>query len=256
MAPSTISVTFIDDASSTTIAALELPIANLPETFDRESTVRLGDDDWAVVSARPRTKPEFGGSGKLVLHLRRLEQVNPSDLLYSLPSICDRLPTVSDTPPGAGDLALYEDDWRQFEFVSRVFAADADAEIAAIRAIHENESDGVGWKKIHVRKRPDPPIVSTLSRADINRAFGNATFRGVCVAGSVVVAGYSFQAGDFQCYGIEKNGAISVLGIASVAAGEEVVDTLARLAEEFDLELIHWCRCAGSTRTIRCSVSS
>lgn len=100
MAPSTISVTFIDDASSTTIAALELPIANLPETFDRESTVRLGDDDWAVVSARPRTKPEFGGSGKLVLHLRRLEQVNPSDLLYSLPSICDRLPTVSDTPPG------------------------------------------------------------------------------------------------------------------------------------------------------------
>lgn len=244
MAPSTISVTFIDDTSSATMATLDLPIANLPETFELETTLHLGDDDWTVVSAQPHTKLEFTGSGKLVLRLRKLEKIDLSDLLYSLPSICDRLPGVSDTPPGADDLILSEDDWRQFELVSRAFAGDADVEIAAIRAIHENEGAGAGWKKIHVRKQPDPPIASTLSRADIDRAFGGVRFRGVCLAGSPVVSGFSFQAGDLPCYGIEEDGAISVLGIASEATGEEPVEALARIAHEFDLELVHWCRCA------------
>jgi hypothetical protein len=244
MARSTISVSFIDDSSSATLAALDLPIANLPDTFGLETTLHLGDDDWTVVSAQPRTKLEFVGSGKLDLRLRKVEKVDLSDLLYSLPSICDRLPAVADTPPGTDDLILAEDDWRQFELVSRAFAGDADAEIAAIRAIRENESAGVGWKKIHVRKRPDPPIASTLSRADINRAFGCVTFRGVCLAGSPVVSGFSFRAGDLQCFGIEENGAMRVLGIDRVAAGEEAVGALARIAHEFDLELVHWCRCA------------
>jgi hypothetical protein len=243
MAPSIISVTFIDDSSSATIATLDLPIASLPETFELETTLHLGDDDWAVVGAQPPTKLEFIGSGKLVLRLSKVEKVSLSDLLYSLPSICDRLPDVANTSPGGNDLMLAEDDWRQFELVSRALAGDADAEIAAIRAIHENESAGIGWKKIHVRKRPDPPIASALGRADINRAFGGVTFRGVCLAGSPVVAGFSFRAGDLQCYGIGEDRAISVLGIVQEAAGGEAVEALARIAHEFDLDLVHWCRC-------------
>jgi hypothetical protein len=244
MEPSSISVTFIDDASATTMAARDLPVANLPETFELETTLHLGDDDWTVVSAQPPTKLEFTGSGRLVLRLRKVEKVNLSDFLYSLPSICDRLPAVANTPPGADDLILAEDDWRQFELVSRVFAGGADAEIAAIRAIHENESAGVGWKKIHVRKRPDPPIASTLGRADINRTFGGVTFRGVSLAGSPVVAGFSFRSGTLQCYGVEEDRAISVLGIAQEAAGGEAIEALTQIAHEFDLDLVHWCRCA------------
>ena len=166
MAPSTVSVTLIDDAASSTMATVDLPIANLPETFELETTLHLGDNEWTVVSAEPRTKLEFASSGKLILRLRKIEMVDLSDLLYSLPSICDRLPEVADTAPGPDDLILAEDDSRQFELVSRAFAGDADAEIAAIRAIHEQERAGIGWKEIHVRKRPDPPIASMLRREE------------------------------------------------------------------------------------------
>ena len=45
----------------------DLPIANLPETFELETTLHLGDNEWTVVSAEPRTKLEFASSGKLIL---------------------------------------------------------------------------------------------------------------------------------------------------------------------------------------------
>ena len=247
MGRSTVSVTFIDDAASTAMATLDLPIANLPDTFELETTLHLGDDDWTVVSAQPRTKPEFARSGKLVLRLHKLETVDLSDILYSLPSICDRLPAVADTPPTGDNLILAEDDWRQFELVSRAFAGESEAEIAAIRAIHEQESAGAGWKKIHVRKLPESPIASALSREDIDRAFSGVTFRGVCFGNAPIVSGFSFRAGGLQGYGIEEDGLISVLGIVQEPAGEEPVEALARLAHEFDLELVHWCRCTRAS---------
>lgn len=240
---STISVTLIDDAISTTMATVDLPVENLPDSFDLETTLHLGDADWSVVAAEPRIKPEFTRTGKLVLRLRKVEKVDISDLLYSLPSICDRLPAVTDAAPEDDDLVLAEDDWRRLELVSRAFAAEADAEIGSIRLINEQESASVGWKKIHVRKRPDPPIVSTLSREDIDEAFGGVTFQGVYLAGSAVLGGFSFRAGDLACYGIEEDGAVTVLGIAQ--SGE--AEALAPLAYRFDLELVNWCLCARAS---------
>jgi hypothetical protein len=150
---------------------------------------------------------------------------------------------VGDQTPGDADLILAEDDWRQFELVSRAFAGDSGAEIAAIRAIHEKESAGVGWRKIHARKRPDPPIASTLDREDIDEACGGVTFRGVCFENWPIAAGFSFSSGNLKCYGIDEDGRVSVLGIAQVGAEDEAVEALAWLAHVFDLELIHWCRC-------------
>jgi hypothetical protein len=242
---SKVTVTFIDEATSEPFATVDLPPADLPETFELETTLHLGNAEWSVVSAEPQTRAEYTRSGKLTLRLRRIEMVNPADLLFSLPSICDRIPGLGDTPLAGDELALAEDDWRQFEFVSRAFAAEADSEIASIRAIHEQDRTGSGWRRIHVRKRPDPPIASDLTLADIDRAFGGVTFRGVAYhgAGTRIASGFSFDAGGFRCYGIEEGGKVTVLGIAEVAGGASA-EGLARLAREVDLDLVHWCRCA------------
>ena len=148
------------------------------------------------------------------------------------------------------ECSLAEDDWRQFELVSRQFAAETDTEIEAIRRIHEQESAGVGWRKTHVRCRPDPPIAAALTRKDINRAFGGmVTFRGVSYhgAGSPIVSGYSFKASDgLQCYGTEQDGRVTVLGIVQDTAASpptRSADAIVEIAREFDLELVHWCRC-------------
>ena len=111
-----------------------------------------------MTHADPATKAEFAGSGKLTLRLHRIETVDLSDLLYSLPSICDRLPGTEGTPRSTDDLVLAEDDWRQFELVSGAFSEQTctfrDFLMACPRKCRENEgcfpimpiSGGVGGR--------------------------------------------------------------------------------------------------------------
>jgi hypothetical protein len=164
-------VTLIDDATGAGFTTTEMPPAKLPETFEIATTMHLGDADWSVVHAEPRTKPEFTKSGSLTLRLRRIEKADPSEILFGLPSICDRLAAVGNCALAGDECILHEDDWRQFELVSRQFATESDAEIEAIRRIHELESADIGWRAIHGRRRTDPPIAAALTRGDIDRAF-------------------------------------------------------------------------------------
>jgi hypothetical protein len=244
-----IEVTLIDDATGEPFARTTIAPTDLPETFAIETTLHLGDVDWAVVHADPTSRAEYSKSGVLTLRLRRIEKVDLSELLFSLPSICDRIEAVGDEPLVTDELVLAEDDWRQFELVSRRFSAEADAEIQAIRRIHEQAKAEIGWREIHVRRRPDPPIAAPLTLGDVDRAFNGLNFRGVTFRGasSPIVSGYSFRAADgLQCYGVTKDGQVTVLGIVqdgSQAAPVQSANALAEIAREFDLELVHWCRC-------------
>jgi hypothetical protein len=236
-----VTVTFIDAATSEAIATAKLTPTELPETFEYETTVHVGGADWSVASAEPRTRAEYSKSGELTVRLRRVEKIGLGDVLFSLPSICDRLPAVAGKSTTVG-CVMAEDDWRQLELVSRSLSVQIDAEIASIRAIHENEHASVGWRKVHVRKHPDPPIASPLTLDDIDHIFGGLLFQDVSLAGSRVVSGFSFHAGGLQCYGIEEDARVTVFGVVQELP-EAPGDELACVAREFDLDLIHWCRC-------------
>lgn len=240
-----IAVTLIDDATGAPFAKTEMEPADLPESFELATTLHLGAADWSVVRAEPRTRPEYNKAGRLELRLRRIELVDLSDILFSLPSICDRLPEVGQAPLAGDERILHEDDWRQFEFVSRQLGSEVDAEIADILRIHEEERVDAGWKKIHVRRRADPPIRALLTMGRLDEALGGLAFRGVGFRGadSPIAAGFSFRTADgLECYGIEDEGRVVVLGVAG-AAGERSANSLARIANELELELVDWCRC-------------
>lgn len=245
-----VSVTLIDDATGSVFATSDMPPTDLPETFALETTLHIGDVDWSVVDAAPPTKAEFSKSRKLTLRLRRVEKVDLSKILFSLPSICDRIPAVGGGPLTTDDLILAEDDWRQFEVVSLKLAEETDAEIAAIRHIQEHEKAEVGWRKLHVRRGPDPPIRGDLTLNDVDQAFGGGvTFHGVSYHGadSRIASGYSMRASDgLRCYGTEDGGRVTVLGIVrdvTPSPPSRSADALTKLARAFDLELVHWCRC-------------
>jgi hypothetical protein len=244
-----VAVTLIDDATGEAFAVTEMPFDDIPESFEVETTLHIGDVDWSVVHAEPRTRPEYTKSGSLTLRLRRIEKVDLRDILFSLPSICDRLAELGGGALSGGECVLAEDDWRQFELVSRQFADECDAEITAIRRIHEQARAEVGWREIHVRRRPDPPIAAALSLDGLSRAFGGVVFRGVTYrgTGSPIASGYSFRGADgLECYGVTDAGRVTVLGVvqeAVVPAPVRSAGALIEIAREFDLDLVHWCRC-------------
>jgi hypothetical protein len=250
---SKVEVTLIDDATGVSIGVTQLPPDALPETFELDTTLHLGDEDWSVVDAQPPTRAQYAKSKTLTLRLRRIEKIDPSKILFGLPSICDFIPPVNDQPLAGGEFVLAEDDWRQFEFVSRELANVVDEEIARIRRIHETAAAEVGWREIHVRSRPERPLLCTITFAELSECLNVPTRHGVTYQGAQtqVADGYSLTTADgMSVYGVAPNGNIQVIALAQYSESSpnvESVESIARLrtlARDFNLDLVYWCRCA------------
>src|SRR5450432_3916528 len=119
-----IDVTFIDADSDKTFLALKLPARQLPETFATATTLNLGKDDWQVVEAKPVTAAEFIASGTLTLRMRKLQAIDPREILFSLPTVADEIPKPR-AAKGQLLFSLHEDDWLQLELVPAEVAAAA-----------------------------------------------------------------------------------------------------------------------------------
>lgn len=212
---SKVAVTLIDVSTGEVIGRTEISPSDLPETFAVDTTLHLAGSDWSVVEATPQNRADYEKTKTLTLRLSRIEKIDPHDILFSLPSICDYIPPVADNPLTGDGLDLAEDDWRQFELVSRQLAADTTCQLEAIRKIHETESTGAGWRKIHVRKSPDPPIVVCMPLAEVYRKLGTqSALSGVTYYGasSPIKFGFSFIALDGQrFYGLAPQEMVSVL---------------------------------------------
>ncbi|MDB5336836.1 MAG: hypothetical protein JWN70_2455 [Planctomycetaceae bacterium] len=246
-----IQVTFIDDATGESIGATRIPPSDLPETFELDTTLHLGDVDWTVIAAIPLTRAEYSQSQKLTLRLRRVEYVDPHDILFSLPTICDAIPGTGADPVTGNEFELAEDDWRQFEFVSHELAEEVDAEIAQIRLIHENYSAEVGWSKIHVRRQPEPPILSNIPLLAIGATFGGSLESAsitYCGADTRILDGYSFTTPDgLIIYGVAPGNRAQVIAIGQTGPdglSTETVECLRSLARAWQLDLVNWGRCA------------
>lgn len=80
----------IDDGTGAVFATTEMPPADLPETFETETALHLGDANWSVVHAEPRTRPEYTKTGSLTLRLRKIEKLATEDILFTQLDITER----------------------------------------------------------------------------------------------------------------------------------------------------------------------
>ncbi len=243
-----IEVTFIDDRTSEPMGVTQISSTDLPESFERDTIIHLSNADWKVMNARPKTRAQYTKSKNLILWIDRIEQVNPQNILFSLPSICDVIPALSDRSLSGNELTIAEDDWRQFELISNKFADKVDSEIAKIKLIHENASDGVGWKEMHIRTKPVIPIAANISLSHLATILKvSAKSTGITYHGSrsPIADGYSFQLNDdFSVYGIAPNSKVQVIAIgqySNVSPNAESIDLLQQLARKFHLDLVYWC---------------
>ena len=245
-----IEVTFIDDTTDESLGITQIPANNLPDSFERDTIINLSGADWNVLNARPKTRAQYTKSKQLILWIRRVEAVNPNNILYSLPSICAVVPELNNRTLLGSELIIAEDDWRQFELISNQLADKVDKEIAKIQYIHEQATAGVGWSEMHIRKKPEIPIASSIALTYLaNMLKVSAKSSGITYDGaqSPISDGYSLTLNDDFCvYGLAPKGKVQVIAIgqdANIPPNQESIDLLQQLARKFNLDLVHWCRC-------------
>src|SRR6266516_4586675 len=125
--------------------------------------------------------------------------IDPSKLLFSLPTICDEIPLTGSTlaPAGQSTFRLHEDDWRQAELVAVTHRQVIEKNLADIRRVL-NSRVGIGFPTIVVRSEPRYPLLSVvLTRSDLAEAFGRhtASFRAVGyeAEGNAIDGGFRFR---------------------------------------------------------------
>ncbi len=245
-----IKVTFIDDSNGNSIGVTHIPANNLPDSFERDTTINLSGVDWHVNNARPKTRAQYTKSKTLTLWIDRLSQIEPQNILYSLPSICEVVPGVNNKSLSGQELKIAEDDWRQFEFISHKLADKVDAEIAKIRLIHQTATAEFGWREMYIRTKPVIPIAGNIALTHLASILKVSTkSTGITYHGfqSPISDGYSFQLNDdFSIYGVAPNNKVQVIAIGqdfNVSPTAQSIERLQQLARKFNLDLVHWCSC-------------
>jgi len=229
-----IHVVFVDAPSGAEFGRAAIPPDQLPETFDPGTALTLGGTEYAVERAEPA---EFRAAGTLRLTLRPVEPVDPGDLLFSLPTICDTV------PPAEQLGELREDDWRQIEFVATGLADVVETGFAAIRDVYEREArftDGdslLGFGRLHVREHPQAPLPGLVSRQRLLNLLP--------VGEDTDGPGYfSRIIGPVLLYGLSDADAVTVLGLHFEGPPEPGLGAALReVMTTFHLALVDWCRC-------------
>ena len=78
-----VTVEFIDEADGAVFASSIMPVDDLPDSFEIDTTLHLGESDWSVVRAEPLTKKDFSKTGKLRIRLRKIETMDPNAIGFS-----------------------------------------------------------------------------------------------------------------------------------------------------------------------------
>ncbi|AZM47056.1 hypothetical protein DMB38_15680 [Streptomyces sp. WAC 06738] len=257
MAVGSVRVVFVDAETEAEFARSEFAPGQLPDSFAHETRLELGGESWAVVRAEPPTAEEFLRSGSLVLTLRRVQQIDPQELTYSLPTIFDPLPPTEDSTGPGEHFVIHEDDWRQAEMVSRQLAGQVEAEMRAIHEVFRQHSRVIGegassvrvFDRIHLRQTPTAPLSGEVSLRRLSELLpvGGRPYTGVCfgddpgrVAGSFAIA-----ADPVTVYGQAHDDRVTTLCLMTspdaAAESGSAVAGLAQVMRECDLLLADWC---------------
>lgn len=237
-----IAVTMIDAASGRPFATTGLPPDQLPETFhELETSMHVGGDDWLVERADPIDRAGYIAAGHITLVLRKVEKIDPSTILFSLPTLENALP-----PMQAGDASpayeMHEDDWRQREFVSLRLAGKVEEEFAEIRKVW-SEQDGAGFPRCHIRSKVTEPLQGVeLTLADVAEALGGIEPVALGVSGNRVIDGFAFPLPGGAAYTRLRDGVVEALGLH----GDAEPGGLRGVANEQELTLIDWIRASAS----------
>jgi len=243
----TVHVEFFDADSGKLLFSGKQKLEVLPDSFALATTLHLKEKQWSVVRAEPTDKSIFQRTRALKLWIAPVTMVDPSKLLFSLPTVDPLWPDSSGAAAADTDLVIHEDDWRQSEWLAAPMRPHAEVEMNHIRAIHELESVGDAFRKCHVRKTVSDPLAQIiLSVQDICKWLRCAEleFRSLRIHGNsaCVSHGFAVQKDQVWVYGVAPNANVTILGFHNHdAAAPAVSEWGPPFPGAFFAE---WCRCS------------
>jgi hypothetical protein len=170
-------------------------------------------------------------------------------MLFTTPTLNDALPTTfSEVVADADCFRMYEDDWRQFEFVSSEFAKELKAELKAIDKIWKKKSVPLGehhaFRKVHVRKAIPQPLNIPFTVSDLEAVFG-AKVKPITISGydKVLVDVYAISLENLIVYAVISDGKLRPLGLEPLGRfvlEDEVAQRFGEFLSKHDLKLVHW----------------
>lgn len=247
-----IAVALVDASSSTELGRTRMRSSDLPETFTQHTVMRIGGEPWRVVSAAPVTREECRRKKCITLSLQRVK-ADPTEILYSLPTLCDMVPPSDGPDVDGSEVTLHQDSWRQVELISRSYDPVITGEIEQIRVIYDRHCTSVGFEAMHVRRAiPEPLSDVLLDFASLTDLISIPESFSVAFARKKrrIPHGFAMSLGpEFILYGVESGGRVRHLGILVGAKAEGCPvpsECIRTLAGRYDLVLIDWCACAGS----------
>lgn len=245
-------VEFVDNDTGQVVGHSQLLRSHLP---DVPSRMKIGSDEWVVVTVQPGAASEVEEGGTLRLTVRRVVQLDTEELLFSAPTLCDRVPPLArGSRRGGTVLEVPEDDWRQVELVSLTLRREVGACLEAVRKVLVDERARVGWRGSHVRVEvPLPLPARRIPLRWVRERFGSVlTYDGVTYPNmqAMIEGGYAFAAGSgIQVYGratAHKGLCVATLALRGWGESgdflERDVAALVEIARANELALVDWCR--------------
>ena len=180
--------------------------------------------------------------------------MNPKNLLFSLPTLCDRIPPVEsiarDSIP-TGSTVIDEDDWRQVEFAAVRDRAIVDRELAQLAQFKVEKRAGAGWTDVFIRQsRPDAIAPLAIPLADLLRSANAGPLPLYLRSGGVVSqvrGGFAVPLHGIVLYGHTDGNNLVTLAVEKRTAeplDAEQSRAVAHVCHAFNLLVVDWYRVA------------
>ncbi len=243
-----INVTFIDVTTGITLGIYEVPLEQLPQSFEAATTLNMGGSDWSIEDAEPKTAEEFIKSGQLTLKMRQLKKVNPKDVLFSLPTIAGDIPTDTSKEATYQDFifTMHEDSWRQYEFLRPQSSELMHQELNKIKEVKEKYSQKVddsltAYSNCHLRQTIGQPELAIdfdqLKSLLLTKEEGSLALKSY---EGFVPGGFTLKTNETTYYGtLNDQQQVTLLGIANFS--ENTINEIKFIIQAFGLLFIDWC---------------
>ena len=239
-----IKVEFINNLNNEIIGVSEMTADQLPETFEVDTTMHLGDDNWSVDEAIPAKATDFIKSKHLILKMSKIELMNPNDLLFTLPTISNEIASTVPKPLfNDFEHQILEDDWRQNEFLNKSSINLINHEIEEIKKIwKKDKKENISFnafKNCHVRRTIGNPNLK-LNFEDLKsllevKAIGSLKF---IKNKDFVKNAFVIKTKETTFYGIVENNNVTQLCISEFS--DNTIEDIRKIINKFDLLFVSW----------------